>query len=151
MNEYRITKYNPQRRIGGVFIKGEWTSFSDIGKSYNNSQLTYEMYQKTENAYIDCCIELLNRSSVEILSVEQVEYYEDGINFPTAVSDIEEIRQIISSCLRERCWLKLIAKDFFIHFGYDYYMYIGTVLPFATVDKISIKHGLFCEPYRSPY
>ena len=151
MKEYRITKYNPQSRVGGVFTGDEWTSFGDIGKSFNNIQFTYEMYQKTENAYIDCCIEILNKAFVETLSVEQVEYYMEGIRFPSTVSDIGEIRQIISACLREQCWLKLTAKDFFIHFGYDYYMYIGSVLPAATVEEIAVRHGLFCELYQSPY
>ena len=151
MKEYRITKYNPQNRVAGVYTRDEWTSISDIGKSFNNIPLTYEMYQKTEDAYIDCCIEMLKRATVKELAVEQVEYYTEDSIFPAVVSNFEEIRQIISACLREKCWLKLTATEFFIHFGYDYYMYIGSNLPVVTVEEVAEKYGLFCEQYPSPY
>ena len=149
--EYRITKYNPANRVEGRHTIDDWTSFSDVGKSFQGSTLTYEKYLETETAYIDCCATLLSKAQILSLSIEQTECYSEDLHPPSLVSDIAEIRKLIASCLREQCWFKLTAKDFFIHFGYDYYMYIGTVLPTASVQKTAKRYGLFCELYPSPY
>lgn len=151
MTEYRITKYNPANRVDGIYMADEWTSFSDIGKVFSGIELSQDMYLRTESAYIDCCIELIERAQITNLSIEQAEYYTENINFPSSVSNTKEIRQVIIACLREQCWLKLNSLGFFIHFGYDYYMYIGSVLPTETVKKTVARHGLYCEQSPSPY
>lgn len=149
--EYRIAKYDPANRIDGRYAVDDWTSFSDVGKSYGKTELTYEEYLKTETAYIDCCIDLLSKARILSLAIEQAECYSEDILLPSSISDVSEIRVIIASCLREQCWFKLTSKDFFIHFGYDYYMYIGSVLPTAIVEETARKNGLFCERCPSPY
>lgn len=151
MTEYRITKYNPSNRVDGVYIEDEWTSISDIGKVFGGTKLSQDVYLQTEQAYIDCCIELIKKAQVSKLSTEQAEYYTENIHFPSIISNTQDIRQVITACLREQCWLKLVAKDFFIHFGYDYYMYIGSVLPSNRVTEIATRYGLYCEEYPSPY
>ena len=151
MTEYRITKYNPANRVDGAYMTDEWTSFSDIGKVFDGTILTQDAYLKIEQAYIDCCIELIEKSKISKLYIKQAEYYTENICFPASISSTQEIRQVITACLREQCWLKLTAKDFFIHFGYDYYMYIGSVLPSNSVAEIAAWHGLYCEQYPSPY
>lgn len=149
--EYRITKYNPANRIDGRYVVDDWTSFSDIGKRFDKTELTYEKYLEIETAYIECCIDLLSKARIRILSIEQAECYSEDVLLPASVSDISEIRHLIAACLREQCWFKLTGKDFFIHFGYDYYMYIGSMLPAATVEETAIRYGLFCELCPSPY
>lgn len=151
MTEYRITKYNPANRNDGIYTADEWTSYHDIGKAFGGTVLSREMYLKTENAYIQCCLELMDKAQVSVLSVRQAEYRADGICFPDSVSHAEEILQIITACLREQCWMKLENEDFFIHFGYDFYMYIGAALPAQTVQAVAEKYGLFCELCPSPY
>lgn len=149
--EYRITKYNPANRSDGPYIIDDWTSFSDVGKNFQGSELTYENYLETETAYIDFCVALLSKAQILSLSIDQAECYSEDIHLPSLVSNIAEIRKLITSCLREQCWFKLTAKDFFIHFGYDYYMYIGTVLPSTSVQETAKRYGLFCELCSSPY
>jgi len=40
-NKYRITKYNPMNRdANGAYLLNEWTSFSDIGKTFDGKTLT---------------------------------------------------------------------------------------------------------------
>lgn len=152
MREYRITKYSPEKRIDGLYYAvDEWTSYSEIGKKFNGIELTREEYLKTENAYVDTCIDLIAIAQIQSILVEQPEYYEDGIRFPASISDRSEVRRAITACLREQCWFKLTAKDFFIHFGYDYHMYVGSALPTKMVENISAKHGLYCELFPSPY
>lgn len=151
MTEYRITKYNPANRVNGVYMKDEWTSFSDIGKVFGGTKLSQDVYLKTEQAYIDCCVALIKKAQISNLSIEQAEYYAENVHFPSSISNEKDIRQVITACLREQCWLKLIAKDFFIHFGHDYYMYIGSLLPVESVAEIISQHGLYSEQHASPY
>lgn len=101
--------------------------------------------------HIDCCIELIDTAQISSLNIEQAEYYAENIHFPPSISHPKAIRQVITACLREQCWLKITSEDFFIHFGYDYYMYIGSVLPSERVATIAAKYGLYCELYPSPY
>ena len=151
MTEYRITKYNPSNRIDDVYIAEEWTSFHDIGKTFGGKILSQDVYLKTEQAYVDCCVKLIEEAKVSKLYIKQAEYYAENVRFPSSITNTQEIRQIITACLREQCWLKLASKDFFIHFGYDYYMYIGSMLPSNRVTEIVAQHGLYCEQYTSPY
>lgn len=151
MTEYRITKYNPANRVDGVYLTDEWTSFSDIGKVFGGTKLSQDVYMKTEQAYINCCIALIEKAQISNLSIEHAEYYTENVHFPSSISNEQDIRQVITACLREQCWLKLIANNFFIHFGYDYYMYIGSILPNESVVEIATQHGLYCEQYPSPY
>ena len=151
VTEYRITKYNPINRINGVYMADEWTSFSDIGKVFGDTILSQDAYLKTEQAYIDCCIELIEKAKISKLYIKQAEYYTENVRFSSSISNTQEIRQVITACLREQCWLKLVAKDFFIHFGYDYYMYVGSVLSREVVAEIATKYGLFCEEHPSPH
>ena len=151
MIEYRITKYNPSNRVDGIYMADEWTSIRDIGKVFSGTKLSRDAYLKIEQAYIDCCIELIEKAQISRLSIEQAEYYTENLHFPSSISSAQDIRQVITACLREQCWLKLVAKDFIIHFGYDYYIYVGSVLPSERVAEIAERHGLFCEEYPSPY
>ena len=151
MREYRITKYYPQNREEGIYIVHEWTSIGDIGKVFDNGVLTYSQYKKVEEAYINCCITLIQEIGVLELAVCCPEYYSLELRFPPTVSKENDIRGIIMSCLQEKCWVKLEAQNFFIHFGYDYCMYIGTDLSFSVVEKIAQENKLFCEMIPSPY
>lgn len=149
MREYRITKYNPQNRVNDIYNVDEWTSISDIGKTFDAGALSYMRYKKVEQAYIDCCIALMHQAGILELSVCSPEYYDTDIRFPPVVSNEGDIRQIIKCCLQEKCWAKLETKSFFIHFGYDYYMYVGTDLSCSLVEEITRRYNLFCEKLSS--
>ena len=84
MTEYRITKYNPANRINGVYMADEWTSFSDIGKVFGGTTLSQDTYLQTEKAYIDCGIELIEKSKITkvriiLNNVTSRKYLEDVI------------------------------------------------------------------------
>ena len=151
MTEFRITKYDPHNREKGKYQVDEWTSISDIGKKFASGILTYAQYKSIEQAYIECCIALLREANVLELSISELEHYDGEISFPNRLRDEKDIRRMIMCCLQEKCWAKLEASDFFIHFGYDYYMYIGTNLPCSSVEETTKRHNLFCELYHSPY
>ena len=53
MYKYRITKYNPQYRDDkDIFMKNEWTSYTDIGKIYNEHIFLKEEYLSIVNQKI---------------------------------------------------------------------------------------------------
>lgn len=64
---------------------------------------------------------------------------------------VKEVKNFISDCLREKCWGKLSGKDLIIHFGYDYYMYVGVDPCLINIHKVSQENNLFCEEFESPY
>ncbi len=168
MYHWRITKYNPQLRTSqGNFLANEWTSYSDIGKFYNNKQFTQKDYLDTENAYVNAVInfmDCLKISSLKIVALE--EFNEELISENNHFQETSLINNIhIGSCLneqqvsdvyrlilREYIWAKLSYNTkMYVHFGYDYYMYIGSSLPCSEAIKDIIKEGLFVEKFKSPY
>ena len=65
---------------------------------------------------------------------------------------VQEVRELAKLTLRNAIWCKLgYKKQFFIHFGYDYYMYIGASEECAKAKEIVKETGLFIEDFKSPY
>lgn len=62
------------------------------------------------------------------------------------------IEHLIRLILRENIWCKFkYSSDFYLHFGYDYYMYLGGSRDCTKVIKDIANIGLYVEPYESPY
>lgn len=170
MTSYRITKFDPKRRNDQGFYldNSEWTSISDIGKTeYNN--VTYEEYEKIENAYVDAVMLILKDINLNFLTVDSLELYATkkdfkkdektgrlkNINFDFDIDikslkngvqlDSTQIEKVIRLILRETVWMLLINDDFEVRFGYDYYMFVKTTnLKQSTIKQIE-KNGLFVE------
>lgn len=65
---------------------------------------------------------------------------------------LQEIKEIARLSLREVVWCKLTLQEtFFVHFGYDYYMYIGAYKDCPKALIKTRKSGLFVENFISPY
>lgn len=65
---------------------------------------------------------------------------------------IQEVRELAKLTLRNVIWCKLgYKKQFFIHFGYDYYMYIGASKECEKAKEVVKETGLFIENFKSPY
>lgn len=169
MISWRITKYNPKYRDEkGIYQKDEWTSRHDIGKLFDGKEFTVSDYLSVENAYIRAVLSFVTISDVETFIIKNLEKYgnnieecplvytEEMIDLLTSSHEgkIYEIRNIESFCrliLREQLWCKLEYEDSFVHFGYDYYMYIGcTSEPKRIIHQIE-KDGLYVEKMQSPY
>lgn len=113
--------------------------------------LTLAEYLRVENEYIQFCLNAMKAAGVTGLSVCAPEIYCEGLRLPKRVCDTDSICEIIRRCLREKCWAKLEGTRFFLHFGYDYYLYIGTDVPKPLVETLAKEQNLYCEYYRSPY
>ena len=64
-------------------------------------------------------------------------------------------QQVTDMCrlvLREYVWTKLsYDSKMYVHFGYDYYMYIGSLLPCKETIRSITNQGLFVKKFKSPY
>jgi hypothetical protein len=155
--QYRVTKYNPAfRDINGAFKGLEWTSYSDIGKSFNGAKLTEEQYLEVETVYLNAIESFLNEAKIESLVLRGLENHTNTqlpqFVQPNAVLEIPECVQFARIVLREQAWGRLVnPKKAYVHFGYDYYMYIGLPKRCIAAESQSQKSGLFVEPFRSPY
>lgn len=165
---WRITKYNPAfRDERGAYLKDEWTSLSDVGKSFDWEVLTFEAYRKIEDAYVSTALSFVSEAGLDGLTITHLETKrvsgaraEDlwGIAFDPklartgAVISVEALDDVCRLALREVLWCKLESGDgFYIHFGYDYYMYVGGRVPSERSIAHGRRQGLFVEEMESPY
>ncbi|MGB8468123.1 MAG: hypothetical protein WCE21_03885 [Candidatus Babeliales bacterium] len=162
---WRITKYNPQyRNIHDVYLKDEWTSYSDIGKIFDKKKFCVNEYLTIEEAYITAILLFMDCVHTDDLRITDLE--KNNTNFKKIFSEIsphqvpikneqiinkEQLLIIIRLILREAMWCRLESAHMYVHFGYDYYMYIGASLACdSTLQQIK-QLGLFVEEYQSPY
>jgi hypothetical protein len=167
MISYRITKYNPQNRNAcGSYQKDEWICFTDVGKVFEKTKLTYQDYVKVENAYIKVIKLIMSFLALKSLHIIYLKKY--GLSNTKRYSK-KTITLYKSLRNNQKVFKKDIAyvsklrlrndiggffqnKNMFVHFGYDYYMYIGSSkeLPQDLRNKIE-NLGLFVEDFESPY
>ncbi|MBP1999098.1 hypothetical protein J2Z69_000117 [Paenibacillus shirakamiensis] len=165
---WRITKYDPVFRDNeGRFKKEEWTSFSDIGRFYEGSQFTITDYLSIESKYINAVTSLMEYMNLFSLKITNVEKYNDSASHNQYISrsmtellatikngdhiDITNVPDLCKLILRNHLWGKLSMSSMFVHFGYDYYMYIGLQKECPLKLNEIRKAGLFVEPFASPY
>lgn len=166
--QWRITKYNPAfRDRDGSYMADEWISASDIGNSFNGKEFTLNEYLEVEKAYVHSVMEFLRESQLTSLRVVQLQIhhelfldktstlYEDTFNLPIVEESVIHEKDIPTICkmvLRNYIHCHLISMDqFFVHFGWDYYMYIGSNLPCNNAIKFAQNNKLYVEDYPSPY
>ena len=151
LNQYRVTKYDPKNRVSGIYTKDEWTSIYDVGKAYNGELFTFAEYLKVEGAYlntIDSVMQEVNINSVKVKSGERI----FSVLNNSTLDSRDEVLKVAKGVLREDFWCKLESESFFIHFGYDFYMYIGADIDDEKMRKIAEENGLFAERINeSPY
>lgn len=152
MFSYRICKYDPQcREKNGTYKKEEWTDFSDIGNTFCDKVLTNAEYSRVENNYISCIMSIMEKSSLFALRIEDLEKYSQVAWENGGIISLDTLSHVCRDCLRNNCWCKLSGEEFYIHFGYDYYMYVGCLLSLSEVSLICSSNNLFCELMDSPY
>jgi len=152
--QYRITKYNPQNRVDGKYTLEEWTSYSHIGRVFSGIILSQEDYLKVEDGYIACVMEILEVCGINNLRISGLELHSKTAKKKwnnRRILKLSEIPDFVKDCLRRKCWARLSANEFFIHFGYEFYMYFGCTKEIEIIEPIAKKNHLFCEVFASPY
>ena len=165
MFQWRITKYNPARRnTKGHYPLDEWTSVSEIGKSFAGTTLTLESYLEVESAHVTSMLDFLEALGSPRMYAQRVE---SGRPRSAAIpGDVlqrapregkaippRDVARLCRACLRERIWCRLESADrsVFVHWGYDFYMYLGAPGDYPDVAERIRDRGLFVEAFVSPY
>jgi hypothetical protein len=162
MGGYRVSKYDPRLRgPDGAYLVEDWTSASDIGKTVSESE-----YRRVETNYTFAVRRFLQACGLDSLRVVDLESHPaalDGLppgiaaetrnHLGFAGSDCaasgEALDWIVRLTLREAIWCRLNGEGgFYVHFGYDYYMYIGSDDLAGAPD---MPEGIFAEELSSPY
>lgn len=151
MSSYRITKCKSDLLSNGKYPNDHWDSYFDIGKEFNGVILTEQEYCRIENNYISCITEILAAAGVRSLYIKTLEQYGKQRWKNQQRISINNASNILRDCFRETCWCRLTAYQAYVHFGYDYLVYIGVNIPQKDVELICKKYGLYCKKYPSPY
>ncbi|MFN7253258.1 MAG: hypothetical protein ACK4M9_21160 [Anaerobacillus sp.] len=169
--QWRITKYNPDYRDenGYYTLKEEWTCPSEIGKIIDGKEFTLEEYLDIEAKYIDTLIAFIIESGLNTLRILQLSEqkistedrssvlyeteFDELILEEDKIVTLNDIVIISKMILRNFVHCQLYLKDrFFAHFGWDYYMYIGSSEKSLSAITIATERGLFVEEIdSSPY
>ena len=155
--QYRITKYDPAKRDEkGAYLLDEWTAFSDIGKEFAGVCLEEAEYLKAESAYLGAVESFLKEARLSGLFLKGLErgrtkrlpsFLEEG-----QLLSVKQCVAFARLALRERAWGRLVIPGrAYVHFGWDYYMYIGLPVVCPSSIEAAENSGLFVEPFRSPY
>ncbi len=152
MIEYRVSRYNPMfRDCHGVYVRDDWTSRSDIGRSFNGIVLTTEEYQRVEDAFVVAVQAILRECDILSLTVSELENHSTPLPFADgAVLCLEEVGKAVRRVLREEFWCRLEGARAFVHIGYDYYVYVGVPNPCPKARELAGEIGLFVEEFLSP-
>ena len=152
--QYRVTKYDPRfRDPTGAYTRDDWTAVSDIGRSFEGVVLTNGEYDRVETAYASTAVAMLAEAGVESLKVTGLEQHGNmGAPFDeNAVVSLSNIAEVARSVLRQEYWCRLESPEAFVHFGWDYYMYVGIPKVPSLALAQAHERGLFVEVCESPY
>jgi hypothetical protein len=165
---WRVTKYDPAlRNVQGHYTADDWTCKSEIGRYFGGKKLTYERYLRAESAYVSAAtsfladvdlieLRVISLENKRLDDVQAVELRDIALS-PALVrrnsllqdSDLEDVIRMV---LRGVLWCKLVSKSrFYLHFGWDYYMYIGSTSPSYDAIESATRSGLFVDEMVSPY
>lgn len=151
MHQYRVTKYDPQYRVDGAYTRREWTSISDVGEVFDGAPFTIADYEEAEGRHIAFLCALAEQEGALPLTIDHLE--SDHVTCPwhdRQQLTLAGLPALLRDVLRERCWCRLTGRNFFIHFGHDYYMYVGCSLEAAEASSLAGRFRLFAEPLLSP-
>jgi hypothetical protein len=152
--EFRVTKYDPAYRDGrGAYTLDDWTSISDIGKTFAGVVLSEAEYRRVEDAYATAAVAFLQEAGVSSLAVTALEnHWAVALPFANGSSlGLADAVEVVRRVLREEFWCKLEGEGAYVHVGYDYYMFVGVPDRCPGASALARQLGLFVEPFRSPY
>jgi hypothetical protein len=154
-HHYRLTKYDPTLRDEtGAYTGDDWTTFADIGQTFRGEPLTLATYLDVEVRHLVVLASFLEESGTTRVVAEGVEASSDAFRVSEGMElsptqAVEAVRQI----LRDEGWCRLVDADrFYIHVGWDYYLYVGTEQPCERSVALAKSHGLFVDrDFPSPH
>jgi hypothetical protein len=163
MGSYRVTKYNPEfRDERGAFLWDEWISVSDIGRAFDGVVLSAQEYLRIEDGYVLTLQRALEAAGIKSLVVRDLQLNPPSKRVAPSHIPIDEtlvngasiggeaLERLTRQALRGDLWCRLQGVgDSFVHFGYDYYMYVGGER--VTIAPEMLAPGMYAEVFDSPY
>jgi hypothetical protein len=172
MYKYNISKYNPAFRDNNWrYMKEDWSSISDVGKTFDGKTLTVEDYLATEDNYIKAIQIILKfynltylrvcdvRKSFEdkkfmnLISKRKIVYTSDILETYNSAESIERIELkdldvFFRLLLREDIGAKIFyPRRLKIFICYDYLMGIHSSRPIKKIIPDLEALGLFVEEF----
>jgi hypothetical protein len=128
----------------------------DIGRMYSGAPLTESEYLAVENAYLQSVDELLREAGIQTMQLRGLEnragHALPEFIQPLALLSVAQCVEFARISLREIAWGRLVVPGrAYVHFGYDYYMYVGLAKKCSRAIAAANASGLFVERFRSPY
>lgn len=175
MKHFRVTKFDTAKRNpdGSYMDQQEWTCLSEIGKNCGGTVLTEAAYLATETRYVNAVLRFFAASGLPHLRVTNFsnrfaseELPENAAHYPTighpALEELnfvedqivteKEIALLVRQTLRGTVNCSLESDGFFfVHFGWDYYMYIGCAADCSRARAETQADGMFVEDFVSPH
>lgn len=154
-HHYRVTKYDSELRdASGAYTGDDWTMFEQIGQTFNGVRLTLSTYLDVESRHLVVLASFLEESGTSRVTAVGVESKDQsfGVSEGANLSQIEAI-ETVRHMLREEGWCRLVDDDrFYIHVGWDYYVYVGCEKPCEVSVALAEEKGLFVDlDFPSPY
>ncbi|MBG9367900.1 hypothetical protein [Streptococcus sp. NLN64] len=155
---HKYDKTNPN------YVK-DWTSISDIGKTFYEEPLTLNTYLETEDRYVQVILNIMGLFHIQKLEVRTIEKYhslqyvkQNGLlnekqaflyqKIDNGVQlNYRELSETIRLNLRESIWCGLYSPEIEVNFGYDYY----EAITIANSEKLELckqiieDHGLYWQ------
>jgi len=148
MNYYRISKYCPEYRENGIYMKDEWTSTLDVGTTFDGVMLTMREYERVEKNYLHFVRELCRICGVQTFAIKGLEKYDEDITWSDGmILNTNQTERICRDMLREKCWCRLEAEQIHIDFGYEYYIHVSCRLCAEEICAITSKYELYAESW----
>lgn len=151
---YRITKYDPRfRSADGAYTRDEWHLFSHVGQTFADGRLTLAEYERVEATYIRVAQRVLSETRVSGLCAVGVENSGENRGAPLEGShvSVDDLEAYARGVLREEYWCRFESETAYLHFGWDFYMYIGVASEPRLALQTATRDGLFVERMASPY
>jgi hypothetical protein len=149
-------------------MRDEWTGAGQIGEAFVDGVLTESEYRRVEGLYASALRLLWMESGQPTL---QIQALETSVHFglPAQLPTLDDVgfggwrpengefipgaqllEAVVRWCLREFGWCQLVAPGFYLTFGYDFYMYVGTTDFVDSARRAITSSGLFaerCDPH----
>jgi len=172
MYKYRISKYDPLfRAANGRYLKEDWISISDIGKTFDGKQLTIESYKAIEDGYVNAIYLIIGYMNIPFLSIKNLSknssidvlqdlirkypelYNEKILDIYHNSKELDNLKKGVldSYCrllLRENIWSEVFYQEKFkVFIKYDYLMGIHSNQSLEKIIPDIEKLGLFIEKF----
>jgi hypothetical protein len=156
--EFRLSKYDPAKRdLTGAFRDQDWVSYSQIGSEIGGRVLRKGEYERVEDAYVETIREMLTEAGLQQVGIERFRRFGKPARDIKAFRkgqkvDLDTLSRLTRLTLQDRVEVGFsVPRKMYLHFGFDFLVYIGLARPTPAAKAFASENGLFLEEMASPY